>query len=122
MPVLSKEFLDTQIIIECNSILNANVTLSKHTIWTIIHNSNDLNKLGNIKVIICEFFVLGFILPPPKSKYLILNSTLFYEDPVLKWSAIKRVSTYFSTTKKCMLCFQEKLEIIKSPESRRIIE
>ena len=46
------------------------------------------------------------------SSYMWHLKSVSSETPNLKWSALRCVPQYSNTSKKCLMCFYEKLEIV----------
>ena len=55
------------------------------------------------------------------SKYIWEIRDKYAEEPTLKWSIVKRVALYSIIMKICMLCLQEKFEIVKYPRPDQLL-
>ena len=55
------------------------------------------------------------------AKYVWDIKEKYKETPVLKWSIVKTVPGYSNISKKCLLCLQEKLEILDFPEQGHLL-
>ena len=58
---------------------------------------------------------------PTLSKYIWEIKDKYHEMPSLKWSVVKCFLRYSNISKRCLLCFYEKSEIVNYPNQEELL-